>query len=152
MKNLLLATITLFAVHTAGDNLHAIKSAGAATPAPVAPQEILQSDEIIANAFTNHATKLQVFGQGIVTALLPDDDTGNRHQRFIITLASGQTLLMAHNIDIAPRIDSLQTGDTVSFYGEYEWNDKGGLIHWTHTDPDGSHVTGWIQHNGHRYQ
>lgn len=152
MKNLLLTTITLFAVYTAGDSPHVIKTAGAATPAPVTRQEILQSDEIIANAFTNHASNLQVYGQGIVTALLPDDYTGSRHQRFIITLASGQTLLMIHNIDIAPRIDSLQTGDTVSFYGEYEWNDKGGLIHWTHTDPDGSHVAGWIQHSGHRYQ
>ena len=152
MKNLLLVSITLFVVYTSGNGLCVIKTASAATPVPVTKQDILQSDDIIANAFANHARNLQTYGQGIVTALLPDDSTGSRHQRFIIMLASGQTLLIVHNIDIAPRIDSLQAGDTVAFYGEYEWNEKGGLIHWTHRDPGGSHVAGWIEYNGQMYQ
>ena len=59
---------------------------------------------------------------------------------------------MVHDIDIAPRLDSLQVGDTVSFKGEYVWNAQGGLIHWTHHDPTGSHVAGWIKHNGQTYQ
>ena len=94
----------------------------------------------------------QVQGQGTVSRILSDDNEGSRHQRFILRLASGRTLLIAHNIDLAPRISSLRTGDTVSFYGEYEWNDRGGVIHWTHHDPQGRHASGWLEHNGQRYQ
>ena len=84
--------------------------------------------------------------------LLPDDLEGRRHQKFILKLTSGQTLLVAHNIDIADRIPSLQLGDEIAFYGEYEWNSKGGVIHWTHDDPQGRHVAGWLKHKGRLYQ
>jgi len=83
---------------------------------------------------------------------LPDDTSGSRHQRFILKLSSGQTLLVAHNIDLAPRISSLRVGDAVQFYGEYEWNQKGGVLHWTHRDSRGSHVAGWLRHQGKTYQ
>lgn len=94
----------------------------------------------------------QVRGEGVVIRLLSDDDRGSRHQRFIVRLSTGRTLLIAHNIGIAPRIPSLQMGDTVAFNGEYEWNDKGGVIHWTHRDPRAHHASGWIKHNGRIYQ
>ena len=94
----------------------------------------------------------QVLGTGVVTRVLSDDNDGSRHQRFIVKLASGRTLLVAHNIDLAPRINALQQGDTIRFFGESEWNDKGGVIHWTHHDPKGRHVPGWIEHDGMRYQ
>lgn len=94
----------------------------------------------------------QVSGIGKVTRVLSDDNDGSRHQRFILELSSGRTLLVAHNIDLAPRISSLKTGDTVSFYGEYETNPQGGVIHWTHHDPQGRHVAGWLEHGGRRYQ
>ena len=85
-------------------------------------------------------------------AILSDDNDGSRHQRFILRLDSGQTLLIAHNIDLAPRVSSLSEGDGIAFYGVYEWNPKGGVIHWTHHDPNNHHVTGWLQHNGKTYQ
>jgi hypothetical protein len=94
----------------------------------------------------------QVRSQGEVIRILSDDNDGSRHQRFILRLSSGRTLLIAHNIDLAPRVASLRTGDTVAFYGQYESNDKGGVIHWTHHDPQGRHADGWLEHNGRRYQ
>ena len=85
---------------------------------------------------------VQVSGEGTVSRILGDDSGGDRHQRFDPVADSGRTLLIAHNIDIAPRIDALREGDTVSFSGEYEWNDKGGIVHWTHHDPQGQHEDG----------
>ena len=89
---------------------------------------------------------------GIVERLLPDDNEGSRHQRFILKMDSGQTLLIAHNIDLALRINGLQRGDEVKFRGQYELNDRGGVVHWTHDDPRGNHPAGWLEHNGKRYQ
>lgn len=94
----------------------------------------------------------QVRGQGTVQRVLADDNDGSRHQRFILQLATGRTILIAHNIDLAPRVESLQRGDTVEFYGQFEENDRGGVVHWTHLDPQGSHPHGWLRHAGRTYQ
>jgi hypothetical protein len=110
------------------------------------------SDQTLASAFQKRQSNLQIEGQGTVSKILPDDLDGSRHQRFLIRLGSGQTLLVAHNIDLAPRIDALREGDKVTFYGEYEWNAKGGVIHWTHHDPAGRHADGWIRHGGQTYR
>ncbi len=109
-------------------------------------------DELVRSAFQNQRSNLQVEGQGKVIQILPDDLEGSKHQRFILRLNSGQTLLIAHNIDLAPRINSLRVGDFVTFYGEYEYNSQGGVIHWTHHDPRNAHVGGWIKHCGRTYQ
>ena len=106
----------------------------------------------IARAFRERASGIQVSGNGVVTTILADDNDGSRHQRFILELPSGQTLLVAHNIDLAPRISSLRQGDVVEFNGVYEWNAKGGVIHWTHHDPQGLHEAGWLRHRGEIYQ
>ncbi len=110
------------------------------------------ADADIAAAFAARRSDVAVDGEGKVAKLLPDDRKGSRHQRFILRLASGHTLLVAHNIDLAPRLEGLQVGDTVRFAGEYEWNDKGGVLHWTHHDPRGQHPGGWLEHDGRRYQ
>ena len=109
-------------------------------------------DDAIAHAFATRASDIQVGGEGTVVRVLADDMNGSQHQRFIVRLTSGQTLLITHNIDIAPRINGLEEGDSVRFYGEYVWNAKGGVIHWTHHDPRGKHVAGWIMHNGKTYK
>lgn len=106
----------------------------------------------VSRAFRERSRDVQLLGSGRVMTLLPDDNEGGRHQRFIVQTDSGVSVLVAHNIDVAPRIDALHVGDTVSFYGEYVWNEKGGVIHWTHHDPAGKHKTGWLRHNGERYQ
>lgn len=109
------------------------------------------SDNEILSAFTNKRSDLQVKGTGIVSRILPDDEDGSRHQKFIIKLKNGQSLLVAHNIDLAPRVSGIKSGDKVDFYGEYEWSKQGGVIHWTHDDPRGRHKHGWIKHNGKTY-
>lgn len=128
-------------------------------PNPIEPvsseridKQIVATSSPIADAYENRRSNLQVEGSGVVTRVLADDNEGDRHQRFILRLASGQTLLVAHNIDLAPRILALKEGDTVDFFGEYEWNDQGGVMHWTHIDPRERHVAGWLRHKGRVYQ
>ena len=89
---------------------------------------------------------------GIVERLLPDDHEGSRHQRFIVRLDSGQTLLVAHNIDLAPRVAELAAGETVRIRGQYEVNERGGVVHWTHRDPRRERPGGWIEYRGERYE
>ncbi|MEI6450523.1 MAG: DUF3465 domain-containing protein [Actinomycetes bacterium] len=109
-------------------------------------------DAILGAAFRDRVRDLQVQGNGTVVKLLADDTDGDRHQRFLIRLGSGQTLLVAHNIDVAPRVEGLAVRDAIAFSGVYEWNAEGGAIHWTHRDPDGPHAAGWLRHDGKTYQ
>ena len=144
MKRIHIASLIMVALAWAGceNAVHPSNNSGVAA----------DDDSQIGRAFKNRTSNVQVEGEGVVTRILADDLDGSRHQRFIVRLASGQTVLIAHNIDIAPRVTGLQDGDSLRFYGEYVWNEAGGKIHWTHKDPNGSHVAGWIKHNGRTYQ
>jgi hypothetical protein len=124
----------------------------ASEPESQSETEASGGDAALARAHENQATDLPVEAEGVVMRLLSDDEQGSRHQRFVLRLASGQTLLVAHNIDVAPRVEDLHVGDAVAFRGEYEWSEEGGIIHWTHGDPDGDHTAGWIRHGGQVYE
>lgn len=111
---------------------------------------IYVGDQAILDAFADGRSDVLVEGSAIVERTLPDDNEGSRHQRFILRLEEGHTVLVAHNIDISPKIP-LQKGDWVDFRGEYEWTEQGGVVHWTHHDPKGKHLDGWIFHDGEFY-
>lgn len=106
----------------------------------------------ITNAFERKQSNVVVECEFEVIKLLRDDNQGDRHQKMLLQLPStSQTVLLAHNIDLAPRVPA-QTGDTLTIRGEYEYNAKGGVVHWTHHDPRGKHPAGWIEHQGKRYE
>lgn len=113
------------------------------TPAPASTQQ--QTDP------ATWSSGRWVNVSGNVKRTLADDNEGSRHQRFILTVRGGKTLLVAHNIDLAERVP-LKTGDQLSLRGRYETNDRGGVIHWTHHDPDRRTSGGWIEFDGKRYQ
>lgn len=85
-----------------------------------------------------------------VYKILKDDNEGSRHQRFLVYI-EGISVLVAHNIDLAPRVP-LKVGDNIRVKGEYEWNDKGGVIHWTHHDPKKWREDGWIEYQGKKFK
>ena len=106
----------------------------------------------VEQAFADHRSEIQVTADGTVTRFL-SDDTGpsGTHQRFIVQLkGSTQTLLIENNVDVGKRVPAA-VGDDLVVHGEYIWNDQGGLIHFTHHDPDHSHEGGWIELKGVRY-
>lgn len=120
--------------------------------ASFASNSVLAANLTLQQAYEQQRSDQQVQGTGVVSRILPDDNKGSRHQKFILQLPHGQTILVAHNIDLAPRLPELKVGDTVTFFGEYEWNHRGGVVHWTHHDPAGRHIGGWLKHNGKTYQ
>lgn len=130
---------------------------------PVGPQEgVVAGVEALAGrgggsdaareAFEARASGRMLLARGRVVRTLADDRDGSPHQRFIFATDSGQTLLVAHNLDLAPRLDGLKAGEEVTVLGEYEWNDQGGIMHWTHDDPAGRHEAGYIEWRGRKYQ
>lgn len=144
MRRIRIAAVIICAVVWAGCD-RATRPTGPGGARPFA-------DSPIGRAFDAGTSGVQVEDEGVVTRILADDSDGSRHQRFVLRLASGQTVLVAHNIDVAPRVTGLKEGDSVRFYGEYAWNAEGGVIHWTHRDAKGRHAAGWVKHNGRTYQ
>lgn len=120
----------------------------AGTPQPAAAR----SADGVREAFEQQARGRMLRVMGRVERILADDRDGSPHQRFIIATSDGLTVLVAHNLDLAPRLNGLATGDQVTVYGEYEWNPQGGVLHWTHDDPQGRHAAGYIEWQGRKYQ
>lgn len=108
-------------------------------------------DERVEQLFRDGASDEILTLSGVVTKSLPDDNEGSRHQKFILKLSSGRTILVAHNIDLAEKVP-LREGDRITLRGEYEWSQQGGVVHWTHHDPKQWREGGWIEHNGVRYE
>ncbi|MGB7814784.1 MAG: DUF3465 domain-containing protein [Methylotenera sp.] len=154
MKKLLLALLIVFATVACDRTAHtAPANRSEQTEVRLQAQAAhTNPNASIEAAYENRASNIDVEGQGIVVKLLTDDNNGSRHQKFLVKIASGKTLLFAHNIDLAPRIEDIKIGDEMAFRGEYVFNPKGGVIHWTHHDPRGEHVAGWIKHNGKVYE
>jgi hypothetical protein len=113
---------------------------------------VVAGNTTVDRAYADHRSGVEVTADGAVMRLL-SDDTGpsGTHQRFIVQVkGSTQTLLIDNNVDIGKRVP-VAIGDDVVVHGEYVWNDQGGLIHFTHHDPDHSHEDGWIELKGIRY-
>ncbi|MCA8961076.1 MAG: DUF3465 domain-containing protein [Planctomycetes bacterium] len=113
--------------------------------------EIRSEDQRILDAFRAERSGFMVTVRGTVERTLPDDNEGSRHQKFILRIAQRHTVLVTHNIDLATRVP-VHDGDAVTIHGQYEWSDKGGVLHWTHHDPQKFHEEGWIEHDGKRYE
>lgn len=105
----------------------------------------------VGEAFAARRSGVMLTAAGRVVALLADDTEGTPHQKFLIEVAPGHTVLVSHNLDLAERIP-LAKGDAVEVRGQYEWNEKGGVLHWTHDDPAGRHPEGFVEHAGVRYR
>lgn len=137
-----------------GAHAHHSGHANHSAPGPLAASAACEksAQDLVESLFQNQRSDVMVEAEGRVQRLLSDDNNGSRHQRIIVELSSGHTVMIAHNIDLAPRVDDLREGDCLRFKGEYEWNQQGGVVHWTHHDPSRRHEGGWLEHNGKRYE
>ncbi|MCB9883473.1 MAG: DUF3465 domain-containing protein [Planctomycetes bacterium] len=116
-----------------------------------APSVRWGSIDDVARAFAAKKSDVFVEVEGVVVHILPVDNEGTRHQNFLFELSNDITLKISHNIDLADPIPNLRKGMRLRIRGEYEYNEKGGVLHWTHHDPARRHPDGWIEVDGKRY-
>ena len=118
---------------------------------PGFPTDTAMGDDGLAEAYANKQSNVMVEIGARVDRILQDDTEGVPHQRFILKLDNGHTVLVAHNLDLATRVP-LKEWDPVMIRGEYEYNPQGGVVHWTHRDPGMGIKHGWIVHQSVRYE
>jgi hypothetical protein len=123
-------------------------STSASAPAISNQQQTLDR---IRKAANNQESGWWLTVEGTVIKLLKDDTKGHEHQKFLIKLAPDITLLVAHNTTLAKRVP-VKKGDNIKLRARYEWNHRGGVLHWTHHDPKGRKKGGWIYHKNTFYK
>ncbi len=127
------------------------RNSGKTPPQASPPPTQRPSTGAIEKAFRAKRSKVWVEDEGKIVHLLPDDRIAPRHQLCLVDLASGHTIKISHNVDLAPKVP-WRKGDSLAFRGRFEWNDKGGVVHWTHHDPRGRQEGGWLRHEGKTYR
>jgi len=105
----------------------------------------------IVEAFENERSGVWVEAEGEIVHILADDQAPPRHQNFLIEIVPNHTVKISHNVDIAPRAP-IRKGQRIRFRGRYEYNAKGGVVHWTHRDPRGRKTGGWLEYEGKTYR
>ena len=119
-------------------------STNAFADAPAGQEQIIEAQESGRGLSFVEVKNVQV------VQVLPDEVSANQHQKWMVKLANGRTLLCVYNIDITQRVP-IQVGDTVSMGGQYIFTHAGGLIHWLHADPRAERPNGYVDLNGTRY-
>ncbi len=104
-------------------------------------------------ACSRGARSVEIRERGVVTRVLGTrlSESGH-HEGFLFALPMRGTrtqLRVEDNVDITGPIP-LHRGQRIELQGQLECNDL--VIHWTHRDPRGQHIAGYISVNGHVYQ
>ena len=136
---------------THGPGAGTAPAGGGTTTAPERADPRPLDESALAQAIREKRSKVWVEGEALIVHLLKDDRDPPRHQRCLADVLGNHTIKISHNIDLAPRVP-WRKGQTVRFRGRFEWNDKGGVVHWTHHDPKGRKEGGWLEVAGQRYR
>jgi len=105
----------------------------------------------VQQAFMDHESGIMAEISGKVVRNLRDNRVDVQRQRFMVRMANGQTVMIIHDVTEAERVP-IRLDDVVLVRGQYEWEESGGVIHWTHKDSSTERRHGWIDHKGRRYQ
>jgi len=100
-------------------------------------------------SWAQQRSKVEVTASGSVAKVL-----GTRrgpsgvHTGFLLHLRGaegrGLTVRVEDNVDLTGQIP-IRAGDDVEVRGEYIYDPRGGLIHYTHRDPRGRHAGGYVR-------
>jgi hypothetical protein len=101
------------------------------------------------DACNRGARYVEVRDSGVVTRVLGERESeSGLHEGFTVALR-GTRVRVEDNVDITGPIP-LRRGERITLQGQFECND--GVIHWTHHDPRGRHIAGYITVDGRTYQ
>ena len=123
-----------------------LAASGCASGAAVNVQQAVTA--CASNPSAAHHVEVYIPSASVARVLGTRDSRSGEHEGFLIAV-NGQTLRVEDNVNITGPIP-LRAGDRVSLLGQFECDDN--VIHWTHRDPRGRHLSGYIEVNGQRYQ
>lgn len=101
-------------------------------------------------------SQVEVTASGsVVRQLGTREGRSGAHEGFLLHLRGaagrGLTVRVEDNVDLTGAI-ALTPGAEVVVRGEYIFDARGGIIHYTHRDPRGRHAAGYIATGGKLYQ
>jgi len=113
------------------------------------------SNAVVYDAWRAGRSHIEVTASGSVARVLGQrQGPSGDHEGFLVHLRGadghGLTVRVEDNVDITGPL-TLKDGDDVVVRGEYIYDPRGGLIHYTHHDPRGRHVPGYVRVNGRLY-
>jgi hypothetical protein len=113
------------------------------------------SNAAVYDAWQSGRSHVEVTASGSVARVLGErPGPSGVHEGFLLHLRGseghGLTVRVEDNVDLTGPIP-LRSGDDVTVRGEYIYDSRGGLIHYTHHDPRGHHAGGFVRVNGRLY-
>jgi len=107
-------------------------------------------------AWAEQRSYVEVTAQGSVARVLGiRTGPSGPHEGFLLHLRGadghGLTVRVEDNVAITGPVP-IAAGDDLTVRGEYIYDARGGVIHWTHHDPRGRHQSGYLDVGGRRYQ
>src|SRR5579871_4354653 len=107
------------------------------------------------DAWRAQRSTVEVTATGSVARILGTQlGRSGEHEGFLLHLRGpeghGLSVKVEDNVDITGPIP-LQTGDDVEVRGEYIYDPRGGILHYTHHDPRGRHSSGYVKVRGRLY-
>jgi hypothetical protein len=106
-------------------------------------------------AWQQHRSPVEVSANGTIVKVLGiRGGRSGRHEGFLVHLSGNEahdlTIRVEDNVDLTGPIP-LHAGDAVELRGEYIFDPRGGILHYTHRDPRGRHPSGYVRVNGRMY-
>lgn len=113
------------------------------------PGKVADDSALIAAVRSHQRVFYVEAGNLTVTRLLPDDTSGNTHEKWEAQLSDGETVTIIFNTDadIGPRVP-IQVGDKFGVGGQYIPTGRTGILHWLHDDPRHVRPDGYVYLNG----
>ncbi|NUN05797.1 MAG: DUF3465 domain-containing protein [Bdellovibrio sp.] len=109
------------------------------------------SDNDIVRAVNDRRRVNYVEGGSLtVTKVLPNDEDGRKHQKWMVRLSNGNTMQAVYNSDMCPEVP-VKVGDVIAMGGMFLWTNSGPMLHWLHHDPRGNRPDGYVYVNGKYY-